>query len=154
MVQRTIVSIYEVDEWSATGPWVSQGSLVYSSLVVVHPPLSNQIATGKGPARTRVGILPGEGAPVSQEFSEVIDVWGKPRVLWVEDDLSIVVLELRRPALSPVYEIPGVDWTKPQEDNFRVAAIHLKEISSKDWFLPVKMHNAFWCKLIPGICKH
>jgi hypothetical protein len=139
MGQCTIVSIYEVDETQATGGWAGQGSLVAPNVVLVHPPLSRRIAEEKGPIRLRVGIVPGEDPRTSSSFAEVIDVEGKPYVPWREDpttDQVIVALELRTPAQSPEYEIPGLDSECSPEDNFRVAAEHVKQLSQRDWRHP------------------
>lgn len=156
MVQRTIVSIYEVDEWAATGPWVGQGSLVNSGIVLVHPPLSSPIAAGEGPTRLRVGVRPAVEDSASGEFVEVIDVYGTPRTLWQDAaaGLALVALELRTPALSPVYTVPGVVWTDHDRNHFRKIAEHLQDLSTSDWGSSGVNRHSLWCKVFPPTCKH
>ena len=152
MADRTIVSIYEVDEWAATGPWAGQGSLVNPGIVLVHPPLSDRIVGGEGPKRLRVGIFPSQQDSPTGQFVEVLDVWGEPRVLRsiVEagaEGATIVALELRMPARSPVYRIPEIDWTKHDEDDYEAIARHLRSFHSED-------RDFLICKIWPWRCKH
>lgn len=157
MAHRTIVSIYEVDEWATTGPWVGQGSLVNRGIVLVHPPLSDKVIGGQGPKRLRVGVFPSQEDTYPGQFVEVIDVWGEPQVLRPEatDTPALVALELRTPAQSPQYNVPDVDWTMHSEENFQTIAEHLQALSERDWN-PSGGEDALSliCKLWPGKCTH
>jgi hypothetical protein len=153
MVERTIVSIYEVDEWATTGPWVGQGSLVNPGIVLVHPPLSDRIVGGEGPKRLRVGIFPSQHDTPTGQFVEVLDVWGEPRVLrkkaveGAAEGAAVVALELRTPARSPVYQILELDWTKHDENDYEAIARHLRGF---DWV----DRDFLICKIWPWRCKH
>lgn len=168
MAQRTIVSIHEVDECAATGPWVGQGSLVNPGIVLVHPPLSNRIVAEEGPQRLRVGIYVAERDEGSSGIAEVIDVSGEPHVLWQSTDpgMAIVALELHRDAQSPKCEIPGVHWTNHNNHDFHKIAKYLQDQSNNDPRDDANSelrddgdgdkvpYKALWCKLFPRTCKH
>lgn len=137
--QQTIVSIYEVDEEGTTGPWIGQGTLVLPQLVLVHPPLSAQIANGKTVQQSRVGICAPTteaflGARATAKTVEIIDVIGQPRVFWTEEASGqvLVGLDLRTPARSPVDKLPNIDSETPAEQGFKKSALHLQRISSDE----------------------
>lgn len=160
MAQRTIVSIFEVEEGAATGPWVGQGSLVNPGIVLVHPPLSNLVVAGEGPKQLRVGMYIAEGHAGSGGIAEVIDVSGEPRVLWQSTDpqMAVVALELNRKAQSPQCEIPEVRWTDHNEHDFEKIARYLQDQSNSDpksvWGFKIEPYHALWCRLFPRTCKH
>lgn len=156
MEQRTIVSIYEVDEWATTGPWAGQGSLVNPGIILVHPPLSDRIVEGKGPKRLRVGIFPSQELPGSAQVVEVIDVWGEPHILRQSppEGPAVVALELRTPARSPENKIPDVEWTAHNERDYPAIAEHLRTLSQSDFGTAGVGDHSLLCKLFPPTCKH
>jgi hypothetical protein len=103
VTSRTLVSIYEVDQSGDTGAQVGTGSLIEMRLVLVHPPLSRDLARGgvNPPPRLRlaVGSLDAETSVV-----EVIDA-DDVAVIVAPDDEPLVGLKLVRPARSAVNEL-------------------------------------------------
>lgn len=161
MVQRVIVSLYEVDEWATTGPWAGQGSLVEPTLVLVHPPLSNRIADGRGPMRLRTGItqvldVPGSDAATPGVLVEVIDVMGEPRVLrgsTSEQPAAVVGLELRTPARAVPERFPGPGPKMSQDEFLAQTAKYLQERSEDDWAPWDERDPTPFCKMFGLGCK-
>lgn len=160
MAQRTIVSIYEVNESAATGSWVGQGSLVNPGIVLVHPPLSNRIVAKEGPQRLRVGIYVAERDEGSSGIAEVIDVSGEPHILWQSTDpeMAVVALEMSRRAQSPKSEIPEVRWADHNEHDFAKIARYLQDQSNSDSIngggMIMEPKKGLWCRVFPQSCKH
>lgn len=159
MVKKTIVSIYQVNGAGQTGLQVGEGSLVLPRSVLVHPPLSDQIATTGNPGELRVGISSKDG---NRRLVEVIDGLGPARVLASTASTGALVgLELRTQANSPVDVMTGIfdpvnimtgklDPVNIITNNFKVDADKLVEL-----VVPLLQSNATqgWNDFpdIPGI---
>jgi hypothetical protein len=94
----TVVSIYAQGEDGTTGPWVGSGLLLAPDLVVVHPPLDEELgADGDGPG-LRVGIATPDG------LVEVLDVV-RTHVATGSTGHD-VALELSGPSAAPTPDLP------------------------------------------------
>lgn len=97
----TLVSIYRLDESGATGARCGSGTLIDATLVLVHPPLSEQLHGNTDSVGLRVGISSTAREPGIVEVIDVVSVH-----VSASGSAPLVALALLRPATSPTEPIP------------------------------------------------
>ena len=118
MSTYTLVSVHEVDATGATGSRVGSGSLVHPLLVLLHPPLSGQLAD-RGDVATRLRLAIGSFDD-THSVVEVIDVQGV-HVAETSGDDPLIAVSLARAASSSPMPLVGV--TADADRDFLVDAI-------------------------------
>jgi hypothetical protein len=124
MVERTWVSIYEVDEAGSTGPWAGSGSLVNPRGVLVHIPFNRRIAE-RNPCRLRVAL-----ASVSDESArvEIVDV----EEVGIDQASAEPIVTLAFSLWSNLHweDIPGIYEGMPEEKETAAVTAFLKKCPS------------------------
>lgn len=145
MPSSSRVSIYEIGPAGETGARLGSGSLIHPGLVLVHPPLSRQLAAAGTPVKLRLGVG-------SDGLAEVID-GGDVHVAEDQPGEPLVAIDVKPPAAGGV---ESLDLGDGQAAAVRQAATsHLDNLTDQPDALrrrPVldpDLPGAPWCKLWP-----
>jgi len=146
MTTKTLVSVYKVDDDGATGSWLGSGSLIHPPIVLVHPPLSRDLADNCDSISLRVGIA--SSAPESYSV-EVIDA--RLADVWTDGEReALVALELVRPSASPVEPLPTL--SHDVDAAVEVLYGHLESLPAADG-LTTKPNGKLGSSLVPPVTE-
>src|SRR5262245_12488588 len=98
MTPQAHVAVYGVDETGATSVPLGSGTLIAPQLVLVHPPLSRQLASGENTKRLRVEITVAGSDPGTAEVIDVVEVHVAAADLSAE---PLVALQLQQLSDAP-----------------------------------------------------
>ncbi|PZS35189.1 MAG: hypothetical protein DLM59_03385 [Pseudonocardiales bacterium] len=122
MKTSTLVSVHQVDAAGATGSRVGGGSLIHRQLVLIHSPLSRQLAQGES-AMTRLRLAIGS----FDGHHPVVEVIDADEILIAETpgDDPVVAVGLPRPASSPREPLAGLTADLTRDRLIEVLSQHM-----------------------------
>lgn len=157
MATKTQVVVYEVDAEGGTGARAGTGSLIDPLFVLIHPPLSLQLANQPPATKFRLGI----GSPANDGgVIEVIDV--REIDVYEHGGVPLAAVSLARPSAAAFGAVVP-DGTEPGEaDLVRALTTYLDEATTSDAVAPAAQpgdlpgaptpFNSWICRVFPKLC--
>lgn len=150
MAKQTIAAIYEVDASGMTGPRVGEGTLIAPLWVLVHPPLSVNIAAGTGPTRFRAGL---RSDPATGPLIEIIDAEEAVVIGVTAVGRPLVGVKLRTRAVSPLDRSRELSEARNVDELVERVVPLLESGDSGQWGRgDDKNRNVFLCGLFGILC--